>query len=130
MATTAMTRRKGGTPMKTRLKNALARAKNLKIEAEKSRVPTALMHGGCVLGGAAAAGGLKALAGEELAGVDVGVVGGLVAVGAGIGFKSPALIMGGAGMMAPYAHDAVFDAVSAWRDNAEDADVGPRAVQS
>ena len=121
----AMTRYQREQEKNTKLQKRL---RDLNSKLKNSKMPSALTAGGLVLGGAAASGALKSFAGDELAGIDTGIIGGLVSGTAGVALSMPALVSLGAGMMAPYIADYVQDTVSDMMNKDNTVSAGPRAV--
>src|SRR5690606_7793700 len=74
---------------------------NYREQVESSKVPSALVGGGCVVVGGAVAGAVRGFR-DEVLGLPTDAVLGLVAGGVGIGLGRPSLIFGGAGALALY----------------------------
>ena len=125
MASTAMRKYQKAEATNKRFCGKLSK---IRRDFNASKMPNPLYQGGLVIGGGAAAGALKAVAGEELAGIDTGVIGGLVTGTAGVALGMPWMISLGSGMLVPYVHDYVQDTIAGMMEDSNAQQVGPRAV--
>lgn len=126
MTTTLPMSRNAVMEMQTSLENTRAAKRELKKEVE---APTSMTHvaaAGSTLGGAAAAGVIRAVAGDEVAGVPTDVAAGLVTGALGLGLGNPNMVHAGVGMLAPFVSNAVEAAVADYRgaddDDSEEGD--------
>jgi hypothetical protein len=120
---------KRGPSLAAKFSRATTSLRKLKTDIAASKVPNALINGGLVVAGAAGSGALKAALGrDEIAGVDAGVVGGLVAATAGAALGYPMLISLGAGMLSPYVADFTRDTIEDLMSRGNDATPDLRAV--
>jgi hypothetical protein len=125
MASTAMRKYQKAEATNKSLRGKISK---MRRDFSASKMPNALYQGGLVIAGGASAGALKAVAGEELAGIDTGVIGGLVTGTAGVALGMPWMISLGSGMLVPYVHDYVQDTIAGMLEDSNAQQAGPRAV--
>lgn len=112
MAKQLPARRSSGAVQRVKMDLGKARSAlaSYRSKVRASVVPSALMGAGATIAGAAGCGAIKGmLDADEVAGVPVEAIGGLVLGTAGVALEQPLLIHAGAGFMAPYVAAFVED---------------------
>jgi len=97
------------TKLQDQVKTLKAKNKTQTLEVQQSKIPHAVGLSGAFLAGSFTAGVTDAVIGEEIAGMPSDLAVGLLAIGIGIGLKSPYVVALGTGMAADRAREYGFE---------------------